>query len=394
MINIGEKIRLYSSGDMVRNLGIIGLKIFIEQFKGFDENYKDIEVNLLKNYLEFDFINPEEFTKFITEKILFDIFLNQKRKDFVPKIFTEEEYKSLNFLNFVEEATKKLSLKEKELKEVLKSFEGIRFPYLRNSSKYGLNGKDNSFKKVQNNFQLLFQLTEQGNINVKKENFKNYQVNEGVCDICNINKTTNLDLNFSERTDSKLIFLFKGAEESGFRNNGKSNSSKICFECEFLNLITLLYINLKKPSNLIYVNNLKEMNYLNHNLKLFERNFTEKELIKYLAKFQSKDLLLYRIVIDTNKGIILTLNKTIDTNWIMKEIKINDLIDRFKIDRETERKRNKGRYFLNNKNLVGLDRWFLSNLIGTVDEDSKSTVNKLTNLNIYYEFLNIKGKGE
>lgn len=387
-----DKVRYYLTGDVVHDLGIINLASLLEDFK---KRYsKSINFTLQKNYLEVDYLDSEKFTKYITEEILFNIFKSRKKEE-LEKLFEISEYNNLTYGNFVLEVTTKLK-DEKKLSSILKNYENIRFPYIRNSMKYGLNGKNNSFKKMQNTFETLVDIVQESNIKIKRNDLSIYKVKDNLCEVCNINKTTDLDLDFTERKDSKLLFTFKGAEESGFKNNGRSKGSNICFQCEFLNLMALLYINLRKPRNIIYLNNLIDMKNINQVLNINEKKFSEKELIRYLGRFVAKDILIYRAIIDTNKGIILELNKAVDIKWMKKEIKLLELIDGMNFSREPSKKRAVAKILINNKNITALNKWFIKNIIVREENNISGKIDRkrsISNLSIYYDFLNLKKKG-
>ncbi len=108
-----------------------------------------------------------------------------------------------------------------------------------------------------------------------------YEEKDSVCNVCNINKTTKLDIDLRERKDSKYNFLFRGAEKSGFKRSGQVESN-ICFECEFFNLMCLLYINLKDQW-FAYTNDLRELAFLNHKIMLKRKCIQINHFIKTFA---------------------------------------------------------------------------------------------------------------
>lgn len=395
-----DRVRYYLSGDVIHDVGIVSLVFLLEDFKRSYSN--SINFVLQKNYLDVDYLDSEKFTKYITEEILFNIFKSRKKEE-LEKLFEISEYNNLTYGNFVLEVTNKLK-DEKKLSSILKDYENISFPYMRNSKKYGTNEKNTNFKKRQDTFKILVNIVQESNIKIKRNDLSNYKVKNNLCEVCNLNKTTDLDLDFTERKDSKLLFTFKGSEESGFKNNGRAKGSNICFQCEFLNLMALLYINLRKPKNIIYINNLIDMKNINKVLNIKEKNFSEKELIRYLGKFVARDILIYRIIIDQKKGIILDLNKAIDIKWMKKEIKFLELIDGMNFSREASKKRAVAKILINNKNITALSKWFMKNII-VIEDDKESGKEKsnvdgkidrkrsVSNLSIYYDFLSLKKKG-
>ena len=384
-----NKVRFYKSDNLIRDIGVI-------YFYNFLKNY-GFKVELHKNYLEFDYLDSKIISKLITEDVLFEIFKNGNKKEFIDEknsqksIFTKEEYDEVTFDNFILKLTKKLKFEEKKLEKYKKDFYNIRFPYMRNSSKYGINGNGNTFKRLQLNVEKLFNLVQHYYLGL--EDLSAYKVSDNKCEVCNINKTTELDFTLEKRVDSKYIFTFKGAVSNGFKNNGEDVGSHICFECEFLNLCALIYLNLKRVKNIVFINNLIDMNNINQILSIHKNNFGDRELLKYLGKLSSKDILIYKTIIDTKKGIILDLSKVVEVKYLIKEIKLLDLIKNMEIDRDSNIKKEKVKKFVYNKNLNAIDRWFLFNIGQKGDIagriDNLKTIN---NLRQYNAFLELGGK--
>ena len=291
---------------------------------------------------------------------------------------------SENFLSKVEKA----QCKEKDKKELIKSFENRRIPYVRNSGKYGLN---TSLKNMKDNIETLTKIIIESNISISENDLVEYKPTDDICSVCNINKTTKLDINLKERIDSKYNFLFRGAEKSGFKNNGTS-SSAICFECEFFNLMCLFYISLKRPVAFAYTNNLKEMKFANYKIMLDRKLSNDKGFYKKLVQDNISSLKIYDFNIDTNKGIILNFNSIVDYKDLLKSIELIDSVDKYIFSRESATMKRIAKTMIKNNALISLKELLLSNIIvikegnGTRDIDKFSTYN---NINEYLYCLYI-----
>ncbi|SJS75878.1 hypothetical protein [Clostridioides difficile] len=354
------KAKFYRSGDIVRDIGIVYFYELLMDLKNkLEKNgYKlKFTCELNRNYLSLESeenIDPEYISDYILENQLFKVFKNGK-KEALEKIFNNID--NLTYVNFIEELDKS-SATAKQKEDIKKDFKNRRFPYVRNSGKYGLN---TSLENMEINVKNIVDTVIKSNIEIDKIDLEQYEEKDSVCNVCNINKTTKLDIDLRERKDSKYNFLFRGAEKSGFKRSGQVESN-ICFECEFFNLMCLLYINLKRPMVFAYTNDLRELAFLNHKIMLKRKMYSDKSFYKKLLHEKISSIRLYRFDIDTNKGIILKFDSIIEYKELLKKIELIDIIDNYNFSREPGNTRNLGKRMIDNGNLSNLKELLLDNI--------------------------------
>ncbi|AYD22100.1 TPA: hypothetical protein SOL98_000103 [Clostridioides difficile] len=354
------KAKFYRSGDIVRDIGIVYFYELLMDLKNELEknDYKlKFTCELNRNYLSLEsaeYIDPKYISDYILENQLFKVFKNGK-KEALEKIFNNID--NLTYVNFIEELDKS-SATAKQKEDIKKDFKNRRFPYVRNSGKYGLN---TSLENMETNVKNIVDTVIKSNIEIDKIDLEQYEEKDSVCNVCNINKTTKLDIDLRERKDSKYNFLFRGAEKSGFKRSGQVESN-ICFECEFFNLMCLLYINLKRPMVFAYTNDLRELAFLNHKIMLKRKMYSDKSFYKKLLHEKISSIRLYRFDIDTNKGIILKFDSIIEYKELLKKIELIDIIDNYNFSREPGNTRNLGKRMIDNGNLSNLKELLLDNI--------------------------------
>ncbi|MDX5716702.1 hypothetical protein SIK61_17700, partial [Clostridioides difficile] len=213
------KAKFYRSGDIVRDIGIVYFYELLMDLKNELEknDYKlKFTCELNRNYLSLEsaeYIDPKYISDYILENQLFKVFKNGK-KETLEKIFSNID--NLTYVNFIEELDKS-SATAKQKEDIKKDFKNRRFPYVRNSGKYGLN---TSLENMETNVKRIVDTVIKSNIEIDeidKLDLTQYEEKDSVCNVCNINKTTKLDIDLRERKDSKYNFLFRGAEKSGFK---------------------------------------------------------------------------------------------------------------------------------------------------------------------------------
>lgn len=354
------KAKFYRSGDIVRDIGIVYFYELLMDLKNELEksDYKlKFTCELNRNYLSLESeenIDPKYISDYILENQLFKVFKNGK-KEILEKIFSNID--NLTYVNFIEELDKS-SATAKQKEDIKKDFKNRRFPYVRNSGKYGLN---TSLENMETNVKNIVDTVIKSNIEIDKIDLEQYEEKDSVCNVCNINKTTKLDIDLRERKDSKYNFLFRGAEKSGFKRSGQVESN-ICFECEFFNLMCLLYINLKRPMVFAYTNDLRELAFLNHKIMLKRKMYSDKSFYKKLLHEKISSIRLYRFDIDTNKGIILKFDSIIEYKELLKKIELIDIIDNYNFSREPGNTKNLGKKMIDNGNLSNLKELLLDNI--------------------------------
>lgn len=392
-----------------------------------------IVYNLKKNYLEFPYSEPDDISNYILNHLIFEVFKAGKRDKLKEEFSNIEELNSNNFIEKLNELDASYGYKA----DMTKDFNNRRFPYLRNSGKFGLNTslenmQDNLKKlvdivmksnvalknkkdiKYDNSMEIIcdkdIRLTSNGdmgitcnnNVEVRDNNnsedciLDKYKKKDYLCNICNINKTTELDITFKERADSKYSFLFRGAEKSGFRNNGNSEGN-ICFECDFLNLMCLLYINLERPMALAYTNDLTELLFVNYKLMLQRKLYSDEAFLMKLLHERIRTLSIYDFDIDTHNGIILRFNSIVDYKNLLKRIQLVEIVDNYNFSRESSKMKNISKVMIKNQAFIALKDFIVNNLIVLKSEGTSreiDTRSSLYNITSYIKLLwIIEGKG-
>nr|UWI49058.1 hypothetical protein NZ312_13165 [Clostridioides difficile] len=351
------KAKFYRSGDIVRDIGIVYFYELLMDLKNeLEKNDCNLKFTceLNRNYLSLEYIEPKYISNYILENQIFNVFKNGK-KETLEKIFNNVD--NLIYENFIEELDK-ASATETQKESIRKDFKNRRFPYVRNSGKYGLN---TSLENMETNIENLVDTVIRSNIEIDEIDLSQYEEKDSMCNICNINKTTKLDIDLRERKDSKYNFLFRGAEKSGFKKSGQVESN-ICFECEFFNLMCLLYINLKRPIVFGYTNDLRELAFLNHKIMLKRKMYSDKSFYKKLLHEKISSIRLYRFDIDTNKGIILKFDSIIEYKELLKKIELMDIIDNYNFSREAGSTKSLAKKMIDNGNLSNLKELLLDNI--------------------------------
>lgn len=381
-MNITYKVKFYLSGDIVRDIGIIYFSEIL--------NCMGINYELNKNYLEFDYVEPSLIADYILNNLIFEVFKVGKREKLKEKLGDLCDLSIENFEKYINDSN--ISIKEKC--DLMKEFNNRRFPYMRNSSKFGLN---TTLENMEKNLRELVNIVFKSNIGVKKIDLNKFKEKDIICNVCNINKITELDITLNKKIDSKLTFLFRGTEKSGFRNNGHDEGN-ICFECEFLNLMCLLYINLEKPNTLAYVNNLRELWFVNYKLMLRRKIYSDKAFYSKLLHEKVSALRIYDFYIDTNKGVILKFNSIVDYKKLIKKIEFMDIIDNYNFTRDAMKLIEIGKNMVNNDSIEAFRELLLDNLINIKSEGASREIDNkssLYNLMSYMKFLwIINDKGE
>lgn len=374
-----KNVKLYISGDVIRDIGIIKLYDLLKTI--------GIEANLERNYLEFSKFSPEVLTNYIINNILLKSYISLQDEE-IKELLEEKNLTIEKAIEIIKTTDIKANVKE----EIIKGLSNVRFPYMRNSTKFGINGKGNTLERFKEYLNKLIILVIEGNINIKENNLSEYKVKKEVCNICNINHTTELDFTLEERADSKLLFMFKGTVESTFKQNGKSTNN-ICFECEFLNLMAILYINLDRPVTLAYVNNLVDLHYVNYKIMLKRKMYSDTEFYKIISKNKINTLRLYDFTIDTNKGILLNSTSIIEFTELLLRIELLDLINKYNFSNEAVNKRNLSKTLIENKLYMKVKELLLRNIIFI---DSSRTIDDrytVDNIKSYIRFINRISQG-
>lgn len=374
----------------------MGLIYFHQILK--DKN--NIKVELTANYLKVDNLDNQLLYDLIIKREVYKVFLKGVIEELKKKIDEEDANKLVRGIKveeFLEEFDNRLNEREdiqarsknSIKKKIEKSFKTKYFPYVRNSPKYGYNAQsENNFN---NNFKELLRLVIELNGKNGEEQLEVLKEYKGIhrdCFICHSYKSTKFDITHKdkkkERINSKYDYLFMGSQNNTYSNFCNSESS-VCFVCEFLNLMALLYFSLKSPRTIAYSDNLVNLEFINYKVMLKERNFNEKGLYRYLAKYKNQQIQLYETSIDSNKGVILEFTNNLRFHELVENLKFYDLVDRFYIGQDSAHKRAMAKDFIKNKNKVAMKKLLLNELLLMEINDGGRSLNlKLSKYNIKY----------
>lgn len=390
-----ESLFFYRTGEVTRDIGLI---YFYKILKEIKENiYPNIEIELSSNYLKIEGFESNIFYDYIINTKIYHIFLKGIKEQFKNKIDVSllENIKIDNFIDKIRDIE---GLKDIDIKGIEKRFSSKYFPYVRNSGKYGVNsgGEENFHKNLKKIIELMAELNVK-NDEERKQLLKEYEPMDNKCIICHEYYPTKLDITHKnekkERKNSKYNYLFMGAEKNNtFNNYGKSESS-ICFVCEFMNLMTLLYISLEKPSILAYTDDLKSLEFINHKLMVRASEFNEKSLYKKLSKFRDVKIRTYDIITDSNKGIIIKFGNILKIRNLITNLKLYDIVENYNYSRETAIKMSLCKKFIRSNNLLAMQMILLNDLLVIVDKESKHDLkvrDTIDNIKSYLKLLDFK----
>ncbi len=324
-------MRFYRTGEVATDIGIIAFKNFLEDMK----LKKDVDflVKLENNYLEVEEI--KDFTILYTD-------------------YTWEKLKEKN-----EDKNKEAYL-----------------PYLRNSGKFGANSGSES--KARENFRKIIKFTLE--LINNSEELEEYQIQESNCNICKIYRFTGLDINQKPRITSKYIYSFLGSESNTYSNYGNEKIG-VCFVCEFLYLNFLIYSSIGNY-NLIYTENLKELEFLNYKINLF-KDFSDLGFQQKMAEYNKNNLKIYRMTPDPNKGILIKLVNYTNFEKLKENLKMSYIIEKFNI--KTGEKTNLKKQ-IDSENIENVKEVLLGSIL--IPDGNNQ---KIENSKLFLEFLKIGG---
>lgn len=333
------KIRILKSDELVRDVGIIYLYQMLREM----DKDNQIRPELHRNHLGFNL--PENFDLC---EALFAQITGKLYQAFISNLKVEKLETDL--IDKLKEAPKEQLVEILEdhkvppakIKKIIDSSKNIFFPYIRNNAKFGWNAK-----KVENfhtNLKELIQLFSDGLLN-QRERIDLYGKG-GYCSVCQENIAPFYDITHKYsietveelkksqrviRKDSKYLYSFRGSEDNTFANYGRINQpSTICFECEFFNLLFLLYVKMERPKKFILANSLETTYSLQQELMIKEDTYTLQGFYAHFANLgRSSKFRLYQISIDAKKGILLQSQEIIDYENLGLQLKLMDMVDEF-----------------------------------------------------------------
>lgn len=335
------QINILKNGELVRDTGIL---YFYQLLRELEEDER-IKPELHRNRVSFDIpegfdMKKALFTQ-IVDKKLYHAFVRDLK---IGKLADDNLVGELinipieQLSKFLEEA----KVPSNKMKKIIDKSQKIYFPYLRNSIKFGANsGEVVDFHKCLNELLRLFL----DNLFDKRERLDLYGIGS-CCSVCQENIAPFYDITYKYeieainnvkpqdrkvRTDSKYLYTFKGRENNTFSNYGRVNqASSICFECEFFNLMFLLYIKAELPQYLVMTDSLKITYLLQRKIQMKKDMHIDQAFYYHVASLgRSSKVQLYKIVRDSKKGILLQMAKIIEYDSLKSQLLLMDILDKF-----------------------------------------------------------------
>lgn len=369
------QINILKSGELVRDTGIL---YFYQMLRELDKDNR-IQPKLHRNHLSFhlseDFDMCEAlFTQIISElyqAFIKDLAVEKLADDLLAKLADAPKDQLVALL---EEAKVPAS----KIKTIVDKSQKIYFPYLRNSGKFGANaGKVTNFHQ---NLKELLRLFVDNLLN-QREHIVLY--GEGSrCAVCQENTAPLYDITHKYdiktvdslkpnereiRTDSKYLYTFKGSENNTFSNYSRMNqASSICFECEFFNLLFLLYVKTERLQYVVMTDSLEITFLLQRKILLKKNAYTKQAFYYHVANLgRSSKIRLYQIKTDANQGILLQTEEIIDYERLRMQLTLMDKVDKYSFPDQLKSKNEINtllkRYILND-NYDGAYRLLLDNI--------------------------------
>lgn len=381
------QINILKNGELVRDIGIL---YFYQLLRELDvENC--IQPKLHRNHLSFD--TPEGFDM---RNALFTQITDELYRAFTRDLSVEKLPE--NLLNKLDDAPKgklvellkEAKVSTDKIQKIVAKSQNIYFPYLRNSGKFGANAGT-----VANFHQNLKEILQLFIDSLLKEQTRLKQYGEGsYCSVCQENTAPLYDITHKYaietvekmkpnkriiRTDSKYLYTFKGSENNTFTNYGRVNqASSICFECEFFNLLFLLYVKMERPQYLVMTDSLEITYLLQNKIQMKKNVYTKQGFYYQVANLgKSSKVRLYQIMTDANQGILLQAEEIIEYDRLKVQLILMDIVDKFSFFEPTSEEDNKkvsdnakkrvalinqARNFILNGNYDGAYRVLLNNI--------------------------------
>lgn len=123
-----------------------------------------------------------------------------------------------------------------------------------------------------------------------------------------------------------------------------------------------LYINLKRLMVFVYMNDLRELVFLNYKIMFKRKMYLDKLFYKKFLYEKISLIRLYRFDIVKNKGIILKFDFIIEYKELLKKIEFIDIIDNYNFLRELVNIKNLGKKMIDNGNLLNLKELLFDNI--------------------------------
>lgn len=399
------QINILKNDELVRDTGIL---YFYQMLRELDKENR-IQPKLHRNHLSFSM--PENFNM---REAIFTRIVDQLYRAFVRDLSVEKL--SNDLLNKLEDSSKDRLVELLEegkvpaanIKKIVDKSQKIFFPYLRNSGKFGANaGSVANFHRNLNELLELFLDT----LLKQPEHLELY--GEGACcSVCQENTAPFYDITHKYaietiekikvnkreiRTDSKYLYTFKGSENNTFSNYGRMNqASAICFECEFFNLLFLLYVKMERPQYIVMTDSLENTYLLQRKIQLKKNAYTKQGFYYQVASLgRSSKIRLYQVTTHANQGILLEAEEIIDYESLRMQLILMDLVDKFSFP---DRLKNRNelithlKKYISNDNLDSAYQILLDNII--TDDEKMIAHNYKVQGDFLIELLSKRIEGE
>ncbi|GAE90643.1 hypothetical protein [Acetivibrio straminisolvens] len=390
-----SKLRFYRSGEIVRDLGIVYFYTILQEMKSYYN--KDYEITLTDNFLEFVCDDYSEVYQYIINVKVFENFMKGVKAELQKKKINEDFFRDVNIGNFIEMVASLDQLNTTEKEKLKNSFKSKYMPYIRNSPKYGANSQ--SEKNFHKNFNELVRLVFELNgkeLEDQIEILDKYKSSGDICCICHSVYSTKFDISHKSeqktREVSKYNYMFMGAENSTFNNYGNAQSS-VCFVCEFFNLMFLLYFSLVQPRTISYVDSLQNIYFFNQKINNLLKLYNDQGFYKKLSQYNAKNIRLYSIKSDPNKGLILKMEQVLKYDEFIKQIELYHIINQLSISSDASANMQELKRLVISRNYKVLKDIFISIVLYFDRKEGKRTLNitrTVSNIRLLLEMLKIE----
>lgn len=397
-----SRLRFYRSGEIVRDIGIVYFYNILQEMEVYYD--KEYELTLTDNFLEFICHDYSEVCQYIINVKVFENYMKSVKSKLRKKKINEDVVQNATIENFIEIIDSLDGLEMSEKEDIKDGFDSKFIPYIGNSSKYGSRNsqsEENFHKNFNELVRLVFELNSK-ELDEQIQILDKYKPSEDICCICHSVYSTKFDITHrcgqSPRKVSKYNYMFMGAENNTFNNYGKDQSS-VCFVCEFLNLMFLLYFSLKQPKILSYVDSLRNIDFFNSKINNLMILYDERGFYKKLSQYNAKNILLYSIQPDSKKGLILKMEQAMKYEEYIKQIELYHIINQFSISSDSSINKQELKKMIISRNYRSIKDILLSILQYFDRKDGHRTLNvtkTLSNIKLLLEVLKMEydQKGE
>lgn len=380
----------------MRDLGIVYFYNILQEMESYYN--KDYKIVLTDNFLEFICDDYSEVYQYIIDVKVFENFMKGVKVKLRKMGISEDLFQNATVDNFIKIVNSLESFENKD-KEDLKNDFGSKFiPYIGNSPKYGIRnsgGEDNFHKNFNELVRLVFELSGK-EFEKQVKVLEKYKSSGNICCICHSVYSTEFDITHKSeqktREVSKYNYMFMGAENSTFNNYGNAQSS-VCFVCEFFNLMFLLYFSLIQPKTISYADSLQNICFFNLKINNLMKMYNEQGFYKKLSQYNAKNIRLYSIKSDPNKGLILRMEQVLKYDEFIKQMELCHIINQLSISSDTSVDKQELNRLIISRNYKSLKDVLISIVLNFDRKEGKRTLNvtrTVSNIRLLLEVLKIE----